>query len=159
MAFVYETIPEKDWGLFNSWKLKNTQGDLMILKEGIAPKSYCYYAEKDWIADREREIYFVYLGGQNRGQFKVNALIWKGIKIIVTFQSKVTYAKEHSASILYYDVLEILAPKILNLQKAEIVSIVNEVIEAKIYCNPNNKNIRYSINNVADPKFLDNVDY
>lgn len=53
MAFVYETIPEKDYEFFNSMRLPNpvNKGYISIVK------GEC------WCADRERNAYIVCLGG------------------------------------------------------------------------------------------------
>lgn len=154
MAFVYEEVPEKDWDLFNSWKLKNTQGDLMVLKEGISPKGCRYYAKRDWFVDRGREIYYNLLGGEDMGQIDVYALIWKGEKIIIQLRRWVDYVTSIQEDVLHSDILNIKASSNLKTTTTanEIRDIVMETVKAYIFrywppCT------RFVFDNVATPFF------
>lgn len=50
MAFVYEYVPEKDWDLFDSWKLRNTSHELMVLRRGSTTEDYRYYEKKNGLS-------------------------------------------------------------------------------------------------------------
>ena len=139
MAFVYETIPEKDWDLFNSWKLRNTNPshELMVLGKGDSTEDCCYHDKLWWLADRERGIYYTMLGGEDRGLIEVYALIWKGEKIIIRYTEANNYRSKHDdeQECLWYDVFSVVATKGLQDKATvdEIKDIIVETIKADAY--------------------------
>ncbi len=75
MAFVKEIVPEADKELYNSFEIKDELDEL--------DKNYIYkwYPDNEWVVDREREIYFIYVtGGQNEAHPMQFNLIYNGEK-------------------------------------------------------------------------------
>ena len=136
MAFVYETIPEKDWDLFDSWKLRNTSDELMVLRRGSTTEDYRYYDELWWLADRERGIYYTMLGAEDM-IIRVYALIWKGEKIIIRYTEANNYRSKNDdePECLWYDVFRVLATKGLQDKATvdEIKDVIVETIKADAY--------------------------
>ncbi len=112
MAFVYETIPEKDWDLFDSWKLRNTSRELMVLRRGSTTEDYRYYEEKEWFVDRERGIYYIFLGIEDMENWCF-ALIWKGEKILIRYTESQDYAVkgDRNTLIRHFRVFSVVATK------------------------------------------------
>ncbi len=78
MAFVKEIVPEADKELYNSFEIKDELDEL--------DKNYIYkwYPDNEWVMDREREIYFIYVtGGQNEAHPMQFNLIYNGEKVVL----------------------------------------------------------------------------
>ena len=63
MAFVKEYLTKKEKELLGSWKIRKEE-------KFIDPSIY-----KSWNVDKEREIYFIYLGGGTLERPSIYALI------------------------------------------------------------------------------------
>lgn len=156
-AFVHEEVPKEDMDLFNSWKLKDTQGNLMIARErGLNEE---YYYPKHWFADRERGIYYILLGGEDRGQIDVYALIWKGEKIIIKLRERVNFETNIQEEVLHYDIFQIIvSPNLESTTTAdEIRDILIETVKADAFRYwP--QNTKFVFDNIATPIFVDAVE-
>ena len=116
MAFVKEYLTKQDKELLGSWKIR---------KEGklIDPSIY-----KSWNVDKERESYFIYLGGGALERPSIYALIWKGKKVIISVESR-SY-KEN----VHWLIESIKSSKVLEHDKEKIIEIIKEVVPISYGC-------------------------
>lgn len=110
MAFVKEYLTKQDKELLDSWKIR---------KEGkfIDPSIY-----KSWNVDKEREIYFIYLGGGTLERPSIYALIWKSKKVIISVEAR-SYKED-----VHWLIASIKASKALEHDKEKIIEIIKEVV-------------------------------
>lgn len=116
MAFVKEYLTKQDKELLDSWK---------ICKEGKFIDSSIY---KSWHVDKERKIYFIYLGGGALERPRIYALIWKGKKVIISVKSR-SYQEN-----VHWLIENIKASKALEHDKEKIVEIIKEVVPISYGC-------------------------
>ena len=112
MAFVREIIVDGNKELYDSFNLiyngKNREANEFTT----------------WYADKEREIYFVFLGGGVFEQASTYALIWKNKKIIIDVNIRPT------ENTVYWLVEKIIAPENLRNQSKNIIKIFGEAVRA-----------------------------
>lgn len=116
MAFVKEKILEENKELFDSFNLCYDG-----VKREVNKFTY-------WLVDKEREIYFIYLGGGALEHPYVYALIWKNRKVIITVESR-SY-KEN----VHWLIESIKASKSLEQDKKAIIEIIKEVVPITYGC-------------------------
>ena len=147
MGFVYEKVPEADWELYNSFKLRNY--DRNGLKEANQ--------FSQWTADRDRDIYFIFIGGVTLEMPEEYAIIWNGEKIIIYVERRSVVVNSTSREI-QWSIDFISAPKLLMARKDELISIIEEVAYAAHDQKPTIA-IQYSfvITHIAEPSFVDEV--
>ena len=110
MAFVKEYLTKQDKELLDSWK---------ICREGKLIESSIY---KSWNVDREREIYFIFLGGGALERPSIYALILKNKKVIISVESRSYKDNVHGF------IESIKASKTLEHDKENITEIIREVV-------------------------------
>lgn len=141
MAFVFEDVPKADWELYNSFKLKSYNG-----KEELVADKYAM-----WRVDRERNIYFICLGGGAFEQARIYALIWQGEKLLIHLDSYAENMLDASTRV-HWDICRIIAPKSLESKKDEIISLIKEIAYLDIDAG------EMVIDNIADPIYVDVVE-
>lgn len=146
MSFIKEYIPKKDEELFNLWKMYNYD------KENI--RKWNPYDK--WLADRERKIYFMHIGGSGNLEQAPQQynLIWDNKKIVIFIDN---YSGIHD-----WNILKIYAPNELKLVETELITLIKTVIEENhkvdiykggyIYCAT-----KMTINNLHNIYYQDNV--
>ena len=117
MAFVKEYLTKKEKELLGSWKIRKDE-------KFIDPSIY-----KSWNVDKEREIYFIYLGGGTLERPSIYALIWKSKKVIISVESR-SYKDN-----VHWLIESIKASKALEHDKEKIVEIIKEVVPISYGCN------------------------
>ena len=135
MTFVNEYIPEKDWELYNSFQLKTYDNKSILHADEYTM----------WVVDREREIYFIRLGTGAFEQPEVFSIIWHGKKIIIHVDAKVQVTE--SSNCLHWDISYVCAPKVLESNKNEIISLIKELAFF-------NTNERFVLEKIAEPLFV-----
>lgn len=153
MAFVTERIPEQYWEMYDSWGIIDFNGEKC--KSKVTKKQSngeTYDRVFSWTADYERNIYFFLLGGNGAEIPQYYALIWNNQYINIAILSR-SYVDRS----VHYNIDSIIAPKSLESKSEEIMSLVEEVIKAKIYGNPKNEGTTVVIDNIAKPKFVEKV--
>lgn len=112
MAFVKEYLTKQDKELLGSWKIR---------KEGkfIDPSIY-----KSWNVDKEREIYFIFLGGGALEHPCTYALILNKRKVIINVEVR------PSADKVCWIIERIIASKELEQHQDDIINIIKEVAAA-----------------------------
>ncbi|MDE6208948.1 MAG: hypothetical protein K2M73_04625 [Lachnospiraceae bacterium] len=109
MAFIYERVKEEDRELFNSF-----------VKSRKANK----YTR--WVADKERNIYFFWIGGESREYTKEYFLAWNDLKVYI--YTEVKCGKED----VHIWIKRISMPKVLsnnNEKINEIVDMIPEILQ------------------------------
>lgn len=134
MEFVFERVSEKDWKMYNSFKLSFNNRML------IANKYKC------WTADKERNIYLILLGGGAFDSPEEYSLIWNNKKIHI-FVYKEFVTSGLSESILHFRIENVIAPIELKQSKNELIEILNEAFACTVDCN-------CVIDFLAEPKFV-----
>ncbi len=117
MAFVNAYLTKKEKELLGSWKIRKEE-------KFIDPSIY-----KSWNVDKEREIYFIYLGGGTLERPSIYALIWKSKKVIISVESR-SYKDN-----VHWLIESIKASKALEHDKEKIVEIIKEVVPISYGCN------------------------
>ena len=103
--------------MLGSWKIRKEE-------KFIDPSIY-----KSWNVDKEREIYFIYLGGGTLERPSIYALIWKSKKVIISVESR-SYKDN-----VHWLIESIKASKALEHDKEKIVEIIKEVVPISYGCN------------------------
>lgn len=123
MAFVKEIVPEADKELYNSFEIKDE------LDERDNVYIYKWLPERrEWVVDREREIYFIYVtGGQNEAHPMQFNLIYNGEKVVLycTMDTYKTPTQDNPMKLhSVYNIIEINMPKSLEgKQETDIETI------------------------------------
>ena len=109
MAFVRKDVKGKDKDFFNSF--------------GIIYENNLVEADRFtmWTVDRERKIYFIYLGGGALEHPNAYALIWKNRKVIITVEVR---PSKKSIGLLFE---KIIATKELENFNEELEDIIKEI--------------------------------
>ena len=127
MAFVKEIVAQADEELYNSFEIKDEMSDRF--------KDYIYKwlpEEREWIVDREREIYFIYVtGGQNEAHPMQFNLIYNGKKVVL-YCAMDTYKiptqdnpmKLHSV----YNIIRIIMPKSLEGEQETVIEAIKSAL-------------------------------
>ncbi|MCH5196341.1 MAG: hypothetical protein J1F28_06490 [Oscillospiraceae bacterium] len=123
MAFIKEKVLEKNRELFESF-------ELMFREEKIDASEFT-----SWYVDKEREIYFIWLGGGALQIPETYELIWKNRKAIITVEFRPS--KEQ----IYCIINSIKASRQLEQQKDELMNIIMEIISVMF----NGKRIEYEM--------------
>ena len=116
MALVYEDVKKEDWELYNSFVPSKKANDCSM-----------------WVVDREKNIYFFWVGGDYRDSSDIYFMSWNNIKIYV-------YTESHSivGGGTYMWINRILIYKMLD-SESEIVEEIVDTIKAALqiqYENP-----------------------
>ena len=160
MAFVKERIPEADKELFNSFEIcdHTFRGRGRILE---------WHDERQWVADREKGIYFTFVGrdSDENHTFQYD-LIWKGKKIIVNYIFWVKDEPGKEFALTYNQVIctvvGIRAPKELQQYEEEMIEIIKSVIRChftidifsdRVFDNKSSTEFK----KIANPKYFDEV--
>lgn len=116
MAFVFEKVPEEDWHYFNSFNI-NYHGE-----------HYCADKYTQWAADKEREIYLIWLPCGGLEMPNVYALVWKLNVIFVETEERPTYIIKNNKEIreMRWLIERICVPRGIDLKKSEILAAINE---------------------------------
>lgn len=127
MAFVKEIVPEADKELYNSFEIKDELDEL--------DKDYIYKwlpERREWVVDREREIYFIYVtGGQNEAHPMQFNLIYNGEKVVLycTMDTYKTPTQDNPMKLhSVYDIIKIKMPKSLEGEQEAIIDIIKSAL-------------------------------
>ena len=145
MGFVYEKVPEADWGLYNSFKLRSYG------REGVSKANQYSF----WTVDRERSIYFIFIGGGANELPYEYAIIWRGEKILIDVEAR-SMVTDDPLGELHWRIDSIIAPRSLESRKDDIVPLVLDVVNA-VHAVQHKIPYRFTITHVAEPKFVDEV--
>ena len=108
MAFIKEKVLEKNRELFESF-------NLTFREEKIDASEFT-----SWYVDKEREIYFIWLGGGALETPKTYALIWKNRKAIIYVETRPSNDKTTW-------IMDMIASKQLESQKSDLMNILSEI--------------------------------
>ena len=72
MALVYEDVKKEDWDLYNSFVPSKKANDCSM-----------------WVVDREKNIYFFWVGGDYRDSSDIYFMSWNNIKIYIYTESRI----------------------------------------------------------------------
>ena len=126
MAFIKEIVPEADKELYNSFEIKDE------LDEYDKDYIYKWYPDNEWVVDRERKIYFIYVtGGQNEDHPMQFDLIYNGKKVVLycTMDTYKTPTQDNPMKLhSVYDIIEIIMPKSLEGEQKTIVDIIKSAL-------------------------------
>ena len=111
MAFVYEKVKEEDRELYNSF-LPNEKADEVTR----------------WVADKERNIYFFWIGGETRECIEEYFLAWNDLKIYIYTVEKM-YRDNKDIRTVHIWINTISMPNKLNNDKEKIKEIVDMIQE------------------------------
>ncbi len=136
MAMTFEKVPEKDWALFNSFQLKYEKEDV------IASKHKC------WVVDRERDIFFILLGGGTYDRPEEYALILNNKVIILDTTCRRVKGVDGN-KILHWRIESVVVPSELKKKEKDILNILYELICVYSNCN-------FEIDYVSKPKYIGN---
>lgn len=142
MAFIKEIVPEADKELYNSFEIKDELDDY--------DKDYIYkwYPDNEWVVDREREIYFIFVtGGQNEAHPMQFNLIYNREKVVLYCMMHVYDAPTPDNPMklhCVYDITEIVMPKSLDGKQETIIEIIKQAL------------IIYSTKLIRDGRCFDN---
>lgn len=161
IAFVKERIPEADKDLFNSFDVYDYDNG----EDSIFTK---WYPDRNWVVDREREIYFFYVfGGHHLEQhpYQQYDLVWKGEKIVIFLDmhcGNTTNDNDPRCFNTTYDIISIRASKELKKHERELISLIKEVIKADHSTEITNSGIRKNpgtmkIEGMLIPEYFDEV--
>ncbi len=117
MAFIREWVQEKDWELYNSF-------ELYYNNEREEANQNCL-----WTIDRERNIYFIFLGGGALERPQEYALIWEGRKIWMMVESKSIREQPNDKLRAHWKIEGIRAEKSLEKYQDEMMSLIEEVLD------------------------------
>lgn len=131
MAFVYEKVKEEDWELYNSF-LPNEKAD----------------RHTRWVADRERNIYFFWIGGEIRESIYEYFLAWDDLKIYIYIVEKM-YKDNEDRRNAHIWINSISLPKVLSDNDNKVKEIV-ETIKVALQMQYTNEII---FEEVAEPSF------
>ena len=123
MAFIKEIVPEADKELYNSFEIKDE------LDEYDKDYIYKWYPDNEWVVDRERKIYFIYVtGGQNEDHPMQFNLIYNREKVVlycmIVYNSSTYPLGLHCV----YDITEIVMPKTLDGKQETIIEIIKQAL-------------------------------
>ena len=108
MGFIYEKVKEEDWELYNSFLPNYEMADRFTR----------------WVADKERNIYFFWTGGEIRESMYEYFLAWDDLKIYI-------YTELRSGNeYIYIWIKQISIPKVLSNDNEKINEIVDMIKEA-----------------------------
>ena len=110
MAFIYEKVKEEDWELYNSFLPNYEKADEFTR----------------WVADKERNIYFFWTGGEIRESMYEYFLAWDDLKIYIYTELRSGNEK------IYIWIKQISIPKVLsndNEKINEIVDMIKEILQ------------------------------
>lgn len=127
MAFIKEIVPEADKELYNSFEIKDE------LDERDKVYIYKWLPERrEWVVDREREIYFIYvIGGQNEAHPMQFNLIYNGEKVVLycTMDTYDTPTQDNPMKLhSVYNITEIIMPKSLEGEQEDIIDIIKSAL-------------------------------
>ena len=116
MALVEEKVKEEDWELFNSFVPNRKANDCT-----------------KWIVDREKNIYFFWVGGEARECIDVYFMSWSNIKIYIYTESRIIVGGK-----VYIWIDSILIYKKLDSKSEIVKEIIDTIKEAlqMMYNNP-----------------------
>ncbi|MDE6208946.1 MAG: hypothetical protein K2M73_04615 [Lachnospiraceae bacterium] len=106
MGFIYEKVKEEDWELYNSISPR--------LKAGKHTR---------WVVDKERNIYFFWIGGETREYIEKYFFTWNGLNIYIYIE--VRCGKED----VHICIKRISMPKVLSSNNDKINEIVDMIPE------------------------------
>ena len=142
MAFIKEIVPEADKELYNSFEIKDE------LDEYDKDYIYKWYPDNEWVVDREREIYFIFVtGGQNEAHPMQFNLIYNREKVVLYCMMHVYDAPTPDNPMklhCVYDITEIVMPKSLDGKQETIIEIIKQAL------------IIYSTKLIRDGRCFDN---
>lgn len=120
MAFVNENITsEEDKALFNSFGFKNP-----ITREILDPL--------DWTIDRERDIIFIYMGGQGfeGGEIPIffGLVVRKKTILIETFYKTKGCQKDPNGLEIWWRITNIYIPKEISLERIKLIELLKEAL-------------------------------
>lgn len=107
MAFIKEKVLEKNRELFESFNLTYDGKKRKVSEATI------------WYVDKERDIYFMYLGGALETP-KTYELIWKNRKAIINVETRPSNDKTTW-------IMDMIASKQLESQKSDLMNILSEI--------------------------------
>ena len=126
MAFIKEIVPEADKELYNSFEIKDE------LDEYDKDFIYKWYPDNEWVVDREREIYFIFVtGGQNEAHPMQFNLIYNREKVVLYCMMHVYDAPTPDNPMklhCVYDITEIVMPKSLDGKQETIIEIIKQAL-------------------------------
>ena len=116
MAFIKEWLKEEDWELYNSFELYY---DHKLKKAN---------ENRLWTVDKERDIYFIFLGGGGLDVPEEHAIIWQNRKIRIMSDTKAVTEKTSGKTFLHWAVTNIWAEKSLEKKESELIQLIREIL-------------------------------
>ena len=115
MGFIYEKVKEEDWELYNSFLPNYETADRFTR----------------WVADKERNIYFFWIGGETREEENVYFLAWDDLKIFIYTKVRI-YEETDNVDKAHIWINRILMPKAIKKDKKNIndtVEFIKEMLQ------------------------------
>lgn len=112
MGFIYEKVKEEDWELYNSFLPNYEKADEFTR----------------WVADKERNIYFFWTGGEIRESMYEYFLSWNDFKKYICTETKM-YKESTGEQNAHIWIKQISMPKILNNNNDKINEVVDMIPE------------------------------
>ena len=127
MALVYEDVKKEDWDLYNSFVPSKKANDCSM-----------------WVVDREKNIYFFWVGGDYRDSSDIYFMSWNNIKIYIYTESRIIVGGR-----VYIWIDSILIYKKLDSKSEIVKEIIDTIKEAlqMMYDNP------IEFQRIANPTF------
>lgn len=161
MAFVKERIPEADKDLFNSFDVYDYDNG----EDSIFTK---WHSSRDWVVDRDEEIYFFYVfGGHHLEQhpYQQYDLVWKSKKVIVFLEmwgQRNSQNKGESCSHYTYNIVRIYAPNEFKPLQQKMIELIKKAITVDHSIDILNSGVYYSkdtmkITSIPTPEYFDEV--
>ena len=123
MGFIKEKVPDSDWNLFNSFEIYDYNHN----------RIHTCQPYTNWVVDRERKIYFVYVsGGQNEDQPQQYDLIWNDLKIVVSCEKSTgKFPLTENPLNLHstYSIISIKIPLKFKEHEKELINLIIDAIE------------------------------
>lgn len=144
MGFVYEVVPEEDFGFLKEMRLLDCWGMKLL------------YIDKDtkWCADREKNAYLLEIGGGYKGFPNFCDLWWNGNVIRMEITRRATRNEEEEMNIVWY-IHKIPIPRAIWENKEEILVMIKEAFEVnKSWCKDKKVN-SISVKFMCEPEMME----
>lgn len=115
MAFIKEDVLEKNKEKYDSFGLKY-DGKNREVNKGT-----------QWHIDKERDIYWIYLGGGALERPYTYVLIWNNTRVVIDAEIRGTKTEEH------WIIKKIKSSQELKIYKNELIEIIKEAVQS-MYC-------------------------
>ncbi len=157
--------------MYTNVSLKQTKNYLTLLKLSTThteeeEKYFSGRQKKIWVADRENEIYFTFVGREwDEDRTPQYDLIWKGKKILVYYTygvDSMPLENNPTHKLVVCTIVKIHAPKEFRQCEEEMIELIKSVIafdrNHEFFCNKlYEKKNTIEFEKIATPKYFDEV--